>query len=241
MSRKRRGRGEGSVHQRADGLWVASVSLGCDENGKRKRKVVYGASKAEVREKLLSTQTASSAGQLCDADNLTVGGFLGRWVETVKPKVQPNTWVPYDRHVRLHLVPRIGQLRLAKLSAFHVEQLYRRMEEEGVSAALRKKVGTTLGTALRHAVRLKLVPHNVAADISKPRASKPEVQVYDPDQVSRLLKAARENRLHALYVVAIDAGMRQGELLAIHWPDIDFTAGVSSSVGPWSKSVACSA
>jgi hypothetical protein len=41
-NRKRRGRSEGSVHQRADGLWVASISLGYDERGKRRRLVAYG-------------------------------------------------------------------------------------------------------------------------------------------------------------------------------------------------------
>lgn len=52
MARKRRGRREGGIYQRADGLWVASVSLGYSPTGKRRRKVVYGKTKAEVQEKL---------------------------------------------------------------------------------------------------------------------------------------------------------------------------------------------
>src|SRR5215472_16103722 len=51
MARKRRGRDEGSVFQRADGLWVSSISLGYTESGKRKRKTVYGATKQEVLDK----------------------------------------------------------------------------------------------------------------------------------------------------------------------------------------------
>lgn len=48
-SRKRRGRGEGSIYEREDGLWVSSVSLGYKADGTRNRKAVYGASKAEVQ------------------------------------------------------------------------------------------------------------------------------------------------------------------------------------------------
>ena len=53
MARKRRGRGEGGIYQRSDGLWVASRSLGYDAQGKRVRKVAYGVTKAEAREALL--------------------------------------------------------------------------------------------------------------------------------------------------------------------------------------------
>ena len=45
MARKRRGRGEGSIFQRADGRWTATITVGYDGNGKRKRRTVYGKTK----------------------------------------------------------------------------------------------------------------------------------------------------------------------------------------------------
>ena len=51
-----RGRGEGGIYQRADGQWCASVSLGYYENGKRKRRVIYGATKKEVQGELRKVQ-----------------------------------------------------------------------------------------------------------------------------------------------------------------------------------------
>jgi hypothetical protein len=50
--KKRRGRGEGSVFQREDGVWVGSLSLGLTAGGKRNRKTVYGATKKEVLDEL---------------------------------------------------------------------------------------------------------------------------------------------------------------------------------------------
>src|SRR5207248_211639 len=60
------------------------------------------------------------------------------------------------------------------------------------------------------------------ADLVKPRPQEKEVQVYTEDQVKALLAASRPHRLHALFALAVYSGMRQGELLALHWPAIDF-------------------
>lgn len=124
--------------------------------------------------------------------------------------------------------PRLGGLKLSKLTVYHVEQLYAQMEREDVSAALRRKIGTTLGTALRHAVRIRLMPFNPVADIRKPQAAKPEIQVWTGEQVGKFLETAAVDRLAALYTLAIDSGMRQGELLALHWPDVDFAGNAVS-------------
>jgi integrase len=45
------------------------------------------------------------------------------------------------------------------------------------------------------------------------------------ERCNRFLIAARKDRLYALYVLAIDSGMRQGELFGLQWPDVDFTTG----------------
>src|SRR5438270_13946661 len=109
MARRRRGRGEGAIFQRADGLWTASVSLGYDDSGKRKRRVLYGASKAEVQEKLRQVQTDAVSGHLPEAGALTVKQWLERWLEnTARPHVQPKTHLRYEQLIRLRINPHIA-------------------------------------------------------------------------------------------------------------------------------------
>jgi hypothetical protein len=91
MARKRRGRGEGGIHHRADGLWEAKVSFGYAPDGKRIRKTVYGHSKQEVQDKLRELQNNAGRGIDCDAGTLTVGAWLTRWLALVRPTVEPNT------------------------------------------------------------------------------------------------------------------------------------------------------
>lgn len=227
MARKRRGRSEGSIYYReTDKQWVGSLSLGYAGDGKRKRRTVYGATKQEVQEKLRKLQNEAATGQLADAGNLTVAQYLTRWLEnTARPKVQPKTHLRYEQLARLRITPTIGGVKLAKLTPLHVEQLFASLEREGVSARGRQMAGTMLHTALRDAVRLRLIPHNPSSEIAKPKPRKAEMQVYNQEQALRFLDAAKEDRLFALYLLALDTGMRQGELFALQWTDFDLGSG----------------
>jgi integrase len=225
MERKRRGRGEGAIYQRGDGLWVTSLSMGYTEDGKRKRKNIYGHSKKEVQEELRKLQNAADLGTLSEAGSLTVAQFLRTWLEVIKPTVARHTHLPYERDCYNAIIPHLGGIRLAKLTALHVQKLYSDLAAAGVSAAMQKKAGTTLRVALQYAVETaKLIPHNVARDVKKPQHTPAEMKVLDPEQVKVFLTESATDRLSALYVFLLDTGARQGEAFGLHWPDIDWTA-----------------
>jgi integrase len=230
MARKRRGRTEGSIFYReADRRWVASISLGYDGEGRRVRRVVYGATKGEVQEKLRRLQTEAVSGLLAEAGRLTVGEYLQRWLDnTAKARVRPTTFARYEQLIRLHLKPILGGVRLGKLGAIHVEALYAEMERRDASAWTRRMAGVLLTNALRQAVRLKLIPFNPAADIAKARPNDREMKFLTESQARRFLEAARGHRLYALFALAVGSGMRQGELLGLAWGDIDFDKGTVS-------------
>ncbi len=222
MSRKRRGRGEGSVYRRADGRWVGVLSLGADGSGRRKRVVVYAASKTEALEKLRRVQADADAGRLAEADRLTVGEYLRRWLDhTAKNRVRDATWERYRQLVELYLTPILGGVGLARLTPLHVEQCYADMGRRGASAWTRRIGGVVLSAALKHAVRLGLIPANPAAGVAKARPIAREMLFLTGRQARLLLDAARPHRLHALFALAVGTGMRQGELLALQWADVD--------------------
>jgi integrase len=66
-----------------------------------------------------------------------------------------------------------------------------------------------------------MVPRNVCDAVTRPRVPRAAVAALTPPQVAALLEAARGDRLEALYVLAIATGARQGELLGLHWQDVD--------------------
>jgi integrase len=221
-NRKRRGRGEGGIRYREDkGLWVAEVRSGAGHT----RRTVYGKTTKEVQGNLRKLHNEVAAGIGAEAAQLTVGQWLTRWLEHVQPTVEPNTYGPYERHVRLDITPHIGNLKLAKLTKAQVRGWYAALAKAGVSPALQRKVGTTLTIALNQAVSDDVIPGNPALKIRKPKVAKTEIQVLDPDQIAAFLEAAKADRLFAFYVMALDTGMRPGELFALAWTDLDMDGG----------------
>jgi len=219
MKRSRRGRGEGSIYQRTDGTWCAILSSGYNAQGRRRRRFIYGKTKLAVQQKLRECQQSG----LIETSRLTVGQFLEHWLEnTVKPSLAPTTHARYLSVVKGYLTPYIGWMRLPKLEPVHVEQMYGAQARKGASLRNQELSGVVLGKALKAAVKLRLITTNPARDVDKPRPDKREMRVWTKEQVDSFLKVAAFDRLYAMYVLAITSGMREGELFALEWMDIDF-------------------
>jgi integrase len=226
MARKRRGRSEGSIFQRSDGLWVGTISLGYDGAGKRRRRTVYADSKADVQAKVRALQTSADAGALPDAGRITVGEYVNHWLEhTARPAVRATTYQRYEQLARLHVCPSLGAIRLGNLRAEHVERFYSELEKSGSSGRSRQACGQLLTAALKHAVERKRIPFNPAAGVKKARPDHREMTVLSGEQVQQLLAASLPIRLRALLSVAVGTGMRLGEILGLKWEDIDLKAG----------------
>jgi integrase len=143
----------------------------------------------------------------------------------VRGQVRPSSHRRYSDYVRLHLIPEIGKTPLAKLTAQQVQSLYARKLSEGLSQTTVHMLHGGLHRALKDAERMGLVPRNVSEPVRAPRRNSAEIQTLTEEQSSRFLAAAQGDRFHALYVLALTTGMRQGELLALHWQDVDWERG----------------
>jgi integrase len=139
--------------------------------------------------------------------------------------VKITTHQSYGSLVRLHICPTLGRTKLAALAPAHVQSLYRAKLDEGLSPKTVKYIHTTLHRALKQAVRWGLVPRNVAAEVDPPKVRPPEMRPLSPIQARQLVRAAKGDRLEALYVLAITTGMRQGELFGLDWEDVDLESG----------------
>ena len=216
---KRRGNREGSVYRRGDGRVVGEYE---DANGKRR--YVSGKTKAEVRTKLRKLLADRDKGIAYDSENLTLGGYLDRWLDAAKGSVRDRTWQRHEQVVRLHLKPTIGGVKLDRLNALQVQSVYGRKLEGGLSPRSVEIIHTTLHKALKQAVGRTLIPRNVAEAVTPPRPVRKEIKPLSQEQARTLLEASRDDPLRAFYVLAVTTGMRNGELLGLQWKDVDLNS-----------------
>jgi integrase len=223
MARKKRGNGEGSISKRKDGRWWGRYTVHT-ANG-LKQKAVYGKTRAEVAEKLTKAMSDRDGGLVFDAGGLKLGEYLDKWLPNIKDSVRQRTWERYEQIVRVHLKPAIGRLKLKNITSTHVRGLYRQKLDAGSSPCTVQYIHTTLRKALQDAVSDGLVSRNVATGIKAPKPKKKEINPLSPNQARVFLRAAHGGHLEALYVLAIQCGLRQGELLGLKWEDVDLDAG----------------
>jgi integrase len=218
---KRRGNGEGTITKRKDGRWEARYVVHTDKGVKRR--VVYGKTRKEVAEKLAKAVVERADGLVFDDENMTVGEYLDKWLKgSVRGSVRESTFDRYEIAVRVHIEPALGRLKLKKLTPAHVQGFYRDRLDAGFAPASVNKLHVVLHKALKQAVEWRMVPRNVAEATKPPRpVAKEEMRTLSPREVRCLQDAARDDRLGALYVLAVHTGMRQGELLALKWQDVD--------------------
>ena len=219
----RRGRGEGGITKRSDGRWMGQASLGW-QDGKRRRKTVYGRTKSEVQDKLRETLHRKAHGLPPVPEQETVGTFLRRWLDIKEGHVRQRTWTRYEQIVRAHLLPSLERIRLAKLTPQDVAACVRHVEASG-SAYMARGARDVLRTALNQAVRWELVSRNVAVLTDPPRHRARQIRPLTPQQATKLLAAVGGHRLEGLITVATGLGLRQGEALGLRWEDVDLEAG----------------
>jgi integrase len=217
---KKRGNGEGSITRRKDGLYMARYTV--ETATGTARKTLYGKTRKEAGEKLTEALANAQKGITADAGAMTVGAFIERWLEdSVRGSVRQSTYQRDESLCRIHIVPALGKKKLKNLNAADVQRFYRAKLDSGLSSATVHKLHVILHKALGQARRWGLVPRNVADDVDLPKVHKVEVRPLTKEQARGLLETARGDRLEALYVVAVQCGLRQGELLALRWEDID--------------------
>ena len=71
-----------------------------------------------------------------------------------------------------------------------------------------------------------MIPRNAAASVKPPSPRREEIKPLSREQVRALFETVSGDRLEALYIVAVTAGLRQGELLALRWEDLDLDTGM---------------
>lgn len=160
------------------------------------------------------------------AQTVTVGELLTEWLRQVHPQLEPETYGDYAEFVARTWRPRFGKLRLSDLT---LERVYDWMAEQ---TAGRKRILNLL-TPLRQAVRYA-VPRLLAMDpLAKIQVRRPagiREEAIDPFSAAEItaILPKLEPEMANMCQFWVWTGLREGELIALTWSDIDWDRGVAT-------------
>jgi integrase len=222
---KRRGDGDGSIAQRADGRWHARLRCIDPITGLSRRLHFYARSRQEVVDELDAARRRLRAKKSPRDERITLAYFLRLWLaDVVTPTKREWTRRQYESIIENHLIPsKLGSMQLSDMRKVQIQHLL--VAQSKATPRIQQLCLIVLRRALAQAVEWNLLESNPAIGISPPRIAKDAPHVLSPEKARALLDALRGDRLFALFYLALDTGMRQGELLALRWDDIDLEAG----------------
>ena len=245
---KKRANGEGNIRKRKDGRWEGRYTAGYDpETGKRIIKNVLGKTQAEVKEKLSQAQQETAGLDVARSEDYTVATWLRSWYELyAKPNVRPATADRYRLIIETYTIPRIGKIKLKKLTSRDLQKLYKDLMERGriqkrsgkgnpgLSSTTVRSVHLTLHCAFERAVKERLIPRNPTDDCIAPKVQKVEMKTLRPEHLKSYLDAADARGVLPMFYLELVSGLRKGELVALLWDDLDLetqTLSISKSAG----------
>ena len=219
----KRGNGEGSVCRRPDGRWQGSITIGRDDRGRLIRKYFYGKTRKETSEKLnRAIEELRDNRFINKSDNPTVEQWCHEWLWSYKRNsVKQKTFDQYETILRTHIIPDIGDIRLADLKTMHIQRIINKMHDSGLSHRTIEVMKIVMHAALKQVQRNKLVSENVCENVVLPRKQPKRIRVLNEDEQTKLIAALKDNYIGRGLLFALYTGMRRGEVLALKWSDYD--------------------
>ena len=170
------------------------------EQYRKRRSVAYSAPELRTVEELV-------------ADYLERGIETGAWTS--------NTGYSYLHTAGKHLYPTLGKLRVDALTPPRVQHWIDAMTRKGYSASLIRGAHQILGGAYRELVRLGVLPTSPTTGVRLPAAKPKPIPTWTREEVVAVMASLAEQPMwRALYHLAINTGMRPGELRVLRWSDL---------------------
>lgn len=214
---RRRGNGEGSPYQRADGRWCAALRVG----GPAGRRIVrYASTREEVILKLDQLKTQNRLGVVNRATELTT---VESWLDALIVEcVAPSTRTVY-KAAKAKIVPALGHRPLHLVTTAELGEWLRKLT---CGSRAKQQAFDILAHAFNVAVTERRITASPLTGLKRPVHKVKPQRPFTIDEVGRILNAVRGHRLYGFFALIFCIGMRQGEVLGLRWSDIDWEAGI---------------
>ena len=206
------------VTQRKDGLYTARYT---DQAGRRIEQYFHNPQDAKAwldAEKHFCSHVARNVDQ-----HMTVDQWFNYWIEHIKePTVRYNTCRNYRERYRFNIGPVIGQMRIRDVKTLHCQMVLNEMEAD-YSCSTIEQTRIQMCSMFYYAAINQVIPISpVNKMIKVPKEAEKKIRYFTLDEELRFLEEAKSRSNYGQYLLALNTGMRVGEIMGLRWGDIDF-------------------
>lgn len=203
----RRQNGEGSVYQRTDGRWVASIQAG------GYRRSVYGKSKQEARTKLKTLRQQALGGTLALPSRQTLAQLVEAWLNN-DPSMKLTTKISNRKFLSHYIYPTLGSMRIDQITPERIQSAYMML-----SPSVARRAHAALHRAFVVAERWRWLSDNPCKRVTLPKYEQRAHTIWSAGDIQKFLVGVRGFWLEPLYVLLLTTGIRIGEALALAWAE----------------------
>lgn len=162
-----------------------------------------------------------------EPSKMTVGQWLDVWAAEYLGGVKPMTVLNYSQHIKNHIKPAMGAIKLDTLNAHTIQKFYNSLgDEKGLTPKTIKNIHGVLHKALSQAVMIGYLRFNPADACTLPRIVRKDIKPLDEDATAQFIEAIQGHRYEPVFLVTLFTGMRQGEVLGLTWDCVDLGKGL---------------
>jgi integrase len=205
---------------KSEKTWIAEITL---PDGRRKKK--RNKDKQVVIDWRYEQLKAIRENRMLPDEKITFSQFANHFLEDVaKHTLRPKTYATYKYILSDHVLPDLGKFKLISLGAQHLQDLYTKKLESGLSNKTVHHIHATIRRVLNEALKRGLIYNNPTNQVTPPRVEKTPPKVWTIEESQKFLLAVAEHRWYSIYLIALTTGARRGEILGMEWENINWTA-----------------
>jgi integrase len=235
-----------NIRKRGENSFILTVETGYDSKGRRKRR--YKTIKVEDKSLLKTTKklrdylevefhkfkTEVQAGEYIAPEKLTLETFVVDWEEKYASReLAETTLANYLSHIRNHILPAIGHMRLDQVKPLHIINMLNDMkrkdaDDKPLSERTKQDSYLTIRNIFERAVEWQIIKNNPVKNVKKPRVTEEkDLIVYDEEEVESLFTSVENEPFHwrMFLTLILATGLRRSECLGLEWSKVDLDKG----------------
>lgn len=217
-----------NIYKRKDGRWEGRYPKGRKADGSIHYGYIYARSYRAVKEQLIDKKAQRV--QKCVGAVKEFYGTFGEWsniwlADIMAPTIKESTYASYSSKLQLYVLPWLEKRSLKKITSLDIDKLVKRLSES-LAASSVHIVFRIVKSCFEAARERGYIYMNPCERTSLPRINKPKVQALSRSQQKAVEAESMKSIKGLPILLALETGMRIGEICALKWEDIDFETAV---------------